>query len=69
MNGGIIAYDTSMPLTMPARISGKPRLTRRDLAVAETQLVDMVLRAVLVAPPMARGRSSGRARGSDSVSR
>ena len=32
-------------------VLGKARLTRKDLAVAEAQLVDMVLRAVLVAPP------------------
>jgi TetR/AcrR family transcriptional regulator len=34
-------------------VLGKARLTRADLAVAEAQLVDMVLRAVLVAPPVA----------------
>jgi len=38
-------------------VLGKPRLTRKDLAVAEGQLVDMVLRAVLVAPPAAAGSS------------
>jgi TetR/AcrR family transcriptional regulator len=32
-------------------VLGKPRLTRKDLAVAEAQLVDMVLRAVLLVPP------------------
>ncbi|MDH5541116.1 MAG: TetR/AcrR family transcriptional regulator, partial [Rhizobacter sp.] len=33
-------------------VLGKPRLTRKDFAVAEAQLVDMVLRAILCeAPP------------------
>jgi TetR/AcrR family transcriptional regulator len=31
-------------------VLGKPKLTRKDFAVAEAQLVEMVLRAVLVAP-------------------
>ena len=34
-------------------VLGKAKLTRKDLAVAEAQLVEMVLRAVLVAPPAA----------------
>ena len=32
-------------------VLGKTRLTRKDLAVAEAQRVDMVLRAVLLEPP------------------
>ena len=32
-------------------VLGKAKLTRKDLRVAEAQLVDMVLRAVLLAPP------------------
>jgi len=42
-------------------VLGKPRLTRKDFVLAETQLVDMVLRAILTAPrpsdPPARARA------------